>query len=354
MSQSLVFSRASAEPGSAISLCDFSLPPVPERGSVHLRFLYAPINPQDLLVIANAYPVKPLYDVDGHPVPGYDGLARVTAVADEGVVDSATAHICPGDLVIPAGQGLGTFRTAAAVPAEQLIRVLPAAAAAAAKHEALDLLPLAMLRMSVLPAYLLLEDVRSLRPGDWVLCNAGRGAIAQMVVQLAHLRGVKVACIVQQKLEQDLALADAVFSEDEVTAGGPARLQQDGRRIVLALDAVCGPAAEVLVDALSPGGTFVNYGSLGGGLDAGFEINSRLLFARGLVVRGFKSSECIGRRSRAEMADLFAWLAGLFLSGTLKAPRVEVVGWDGQETMRDAFRKDRGRLKRVIDFTNAE
>ena len=341
MAQALIFEEPSPLAQTVIKQKSFSIPQPLQAGHVLLEFIYAPINPQDHIIIADKYPIKPSHKLNGSPVPGYDGVARV---ADVGALDEPIS-LEVGDLVIPASQGLGTFRTHATVKASEVTK-LSVDTSHALNGEGV-VLALGLLRMSVCPAYFMLEDIRPVRPGDWIVANCGRGTIAQMIVQFAHMRGAKVALVVRGIKRQVGSNADALYTEDEL-ATGQATLPESAR-FVLAVDAVSGPSAEYLVDILRPVGTLFNYGALNGGLGAPFEISSELLFAKGITMRGFKSSESISKRTSVEMQDLFQWLASLLVKGVLECPAVSVVQWEGNPaTMIQAFDKSEGGLKRVL------
>lgn len=69
--------------------------------TVLVKFLAAPINPLDLLVLAGTYPVKPAHQYQGQAIPGYDGIGEVVECG-EGVT-----KVVPGDLVVPSKFGTG-------------------------------------------------------------------------------------------------------------------------------------------------------------------------------------------------------------------------------------------------------
>lgn len=73
--------------------------------TVLVKFLAAPINPLDLLVLAGTYPVKPTHHYQGQAIPGYDGIGEVVECG-EGVT-----KFNPGDLVVPSRFGLGKWLT---------------------------------------------------------------------------------------------------------------------------------------------------------------------------------------------------------------------------------------------------
>lgn len=308
--------------GSVAFHADATALPSPGSGEVLVRLLAAPIHQLDLLVLANAYPVKPTFHhTDNAPIPGYDGVALVEACGP-----GDTGGLRPGDTVVPAAFGIGTWRTHALLPATALLKL------ATRPH---DLATAALLRLAVAPAYCLVEDMVPLKPGDWVIQNAGASAIAQLVGQFAHRKGARVLSVVRDRDEAAVAAmrdrllqrrggVDAVLTESELESEGVGQ----GRRVVLALDAVHGASGRRLVEALAAGGAYVQLGLLGGGREP-LPLDARDLFARRLTMKGFRGSAQLAARSEDEQRALFGWFVELFNAGELVAPPLglERVEW---------------------------
>ncbi|KAI1918585.1 hypothetical protein LOZ58_002782 [Ophidiomyces ophidiicola] len=288
-------------------------------GHIMVEFLASAINPQDLLVMQGKYPVKPSYQVDGAMVVGYDGVARVTRVG-------SGAELSVGDLVIPAEHGLGTWRTHAVVRSCDLTRIPPD----------IDPCAAAILRMGVSPAYLILEDMAHLLPGDWIIQNAASGVIAQMVVQFAKLKGANVVSIIRphsteeetNKLKRVLQEngSNIVLDEKELDICGGKVLKD--LRITLALDAVFGRAGSTLTKFLVTGATFVNYGSLGEDAQQGLMVTQEALFWKRITFKNFRLSDSLKQRSSNEIKDMLSWFVDLFARGLLKLPYMKRVEWD--------------------------
>ena len=323
MAQSLTFTKVSDNPTEFLHLQRHGTRN-PSAEEVSVQMLAAPINPQDLMVMRGKYPVKPEYNESTEAIPGYDGVALVLECGD------GVELIRPGDHVIPKRHGLGTWRTHAVLKANSLIKV----------SSTVDPRVTAILKMCVTPAYLLLEDMRTLKPGDWIIQNAASGTIAQMVSQFARLKGLHSISIIRDR--EDFAAteslkeilrdrgADLVMTETELSnADTPLH---KNKRIVLALDAVFGrPAAKMAVH-LSPNATFVNYGSLGVGASSGaFELTQELIFWKQIRFRNFRLSACLGERSEDEVTDMLTWFVELFDGNLLKTPDVESVSWDAHQ-----------------------
>ncbi|KKZ65560.1 hypothetical protein EMCG_08633 [[Emmonsia] crescens] len=308
----LTFAKSSLQAAETLLLENY-LEPEPKHNEVLVEFLAAPVNHLDLMVVAGQYPVKPKFQLNGNNVGGFDGVGRVLTRGKE------VSGLAPGDLVIPKALGLGTWRTHATLNANDLI-VIPAKS---------DVVFAAILKTCVLPAYLLLEDMRQLKPGDWIIQNAGLGAISQMIAQFAHLRGVKVVSVIRDRsptiiwsTESDIVLNESELPNAEVLKG---------KRIVLGLDSVFGQSAEKIASCLSAHGTFVNYGQLsGGGPAASVNVTHRLFFWNRLTFRSFRGTEQAALRTDSEIKDLYAWFTELFADGRLKSPKLNLVSWTGE------------------------
>lgn len=309
--------------GDAVGFHQVDMPNTLSPGHVAVKFLAAPINPLDMLVLADRYPVKPAHHIGGKGVLGYDGVAQVTAVADD------VTGLAPGDIVVPSRFGQGTWRTHAALPASALLKLSEAPK---------DMAFAAILRITVAPAYCLVEDMAPLRPGDWIVLNAGTSAIAQMVTQFAAMRGLHVAHIVRDRPAAELAaVKDAllglgagglVLTESELEETGDGLAQLQALPVALALDSVFGKAGRALVKALAPGGTYVQLGFLAGP-GAQLALDPADLFGRNLTMKAFRGTAQLGLRSPSQQRELCDWFVRMFNRGDLKLPPLglERVDW---------------------------
>ncbi|KAL5617650.1 hypothetical protein FOBRF1_006398 [Fusarium oxysporum] len=317
-----------------------------------VSFLFSPINPQDLLVLAGRYPVKPLHTLDNQPVLGYDGVACVEAVGP--LTNPESTHIRPGDLIVPRRHGLGTWRSQAILSVTDVVPLSPTK----------DLLGASLLRMAFLPAYLLVEDMRDLKPGDWIIQNAGSGTIARLVAQFARLKGVRTCSVVRDReggsfdaLKADLQSqgVEIVITEDDLDKHGTqasAELADAAAkgRIVLAIDAVFGESGERLANALSHGGTYVNFGSLGGASGT-IGLSQRLLFWSEVTFRNFRLSEQLKARTAAEQESLLLWFQDLLARGLLRTPPVKTIQVPRDVDGRDEFER---RVKEAVNAGPAD
>ncbi|OXB54033.1 hypothetical protein ASZ78_010315, partial [Callipepla squamata] len=171
------------------------------HSDVLIKMLAAPINPADINMIQGTYALlAPLPAVAGN-----EGVGRVLEVGP-GVV-----ALSPGDCIIPADAGLGTWRTHVVLPEDSLLRV----------PSDVPLLCAATLSVNPCTALRMLSDFESLAPGDCVIQNAANSGVGQAVIQIAKAMGIKTINVVRsrpdlpQLVERLLALgADHVVTED--------------------------------------------------------------------------------------------------------------------------------------------
>ena len=153
-----------------------------------------PRGPGDVLVTLNAAGVNPAdvffrqlggYLASDQPfVLGHDGMGVVAAVG-AGVTGFRAGDrvcFCNGGI----GGTMGTYAEAAVVPAAQLALVPPE----------VDDLTAAALPLVAITAWESLYDRAALQPGEFVLIHGGAGGTGHMAVQLAALRGARVASTV--------------------------------------------------------------------------------------------------------------------------------------------------------------
>lgn len=308
--------ESSAEP----ALVNFHVTKNPAVGpkDVLVKLWAAPINPLDLLVLADLYPVKPQHFEAGEAIPGYDGVGEVICCG------GSVTELALGDLVIPSKFGLGTWRTQAVVDAHYLQKI----------SRPTNLTVAAITRISIAPAFCLVEDMCTLKPGDWIIQNAATSVVAQMVAQFARLRGIHTIGVIRDRPSAEAEAirevlirmgTDIVVTENELQGHSEIK----SKRIMLALDSVFGISARGLVKSLSPGGVFVQVGFLSGPSKQ-LHLDANDLFGRQLTLKGFRGSAQIALRTPSEQTDLFNWFVTLFNAGKLMLPGLELdtVLWD--------------------------
>jgi NADPH:quinone reductase-like Zn-dependent oxidoreductase len=166
--------RQTGKPAEVLELNGFS-PRLPDAGEVLVRILAAPINPADLNTIEGTYGVKPELPA----VPGIEGCGVVVASTDAGFQ--------AGDRVMFLRRA-STWASHTTVAADGLFK-LPAG---------IDPLQAAMLKVNPATAWQLLHGFSSLKPGDWIVQNAGNSAVARCVIQLARDLGIRTISFVRR------------------------------------------------------------------------------------------------------------------------------------------------------------
>lgn len=270
-------------------------PPGPDE--VVFEVLLFPINPADIWFCKGAYRLKPPLP----STPGAECIGRAT------VVGSDVSHIRPGDLVINLQRE--NWAQKRRVKGDDVIAV----------PDGLDLRQAAMLRINPPTALLMLSDLVSLQPGDWVAQNVANSAVGRLVIKLAAVRGLKTVNVVRREslfpelraLGADACVVDGPDLAEQVkaaTGGAPVRL---------GLDAVSGAATGRLAACVADGGVVCNYGAMSGEDPT---IGRGDLIYRGLSITGFMLGRFLARRTLNQTRDIYADLGRQLLDGTLSAP----------------------------------
>lgn len=227
----------------------------PEKLQMQDIELAWPGGPEDVLVELNAAALNPAdtffrqlggYLDEGPFVLGHDGMGVVAAVGE------AVTGVAPGDRVCFCNGGIGgtpgTYAEAAVVPCWQLAKV----------PDTIDDLTAAALPLVAITGWEALYDRAALREGEHVLIHAGAGGTGHVAIQLAALRGARVATTVSSTAKAELARdlgAELVINyrdEDFVTA---ARGWSGG--LDVALDNVGEEAMRATYAAMAPFGRVV-------------------------------------------------------------------------------------------------
>jgi NADPH2:quinone reductase len=262
-------------------------------GTTLLEVVAAPLNPLDLAIASGTF-----HSVrhDSAYVPGSECA---------GYVLESDRHP-PGSLVYaechPTPARPGALATHVLV-ADDDVLPLP---------EGLDPIRGAAVGNCGVAAYFPLVEIGALRPGQTVLILGASGAVGQVAVQVARLRGagrvVAVArneAILRHLLELGAhAVVDLREGEDvEVLAR---RLLDAGGPVDLVLDGVYGPIFEAALRACTPGAHVINIGN-GAGPEA--ELPAGLLRGKQLRITGFAGLHTPLSAKRAALEWLWGALA---------------------------------------------
>lgn len=283
-------------PQDVISAVAFDTPTL-ASGEALVEVLAAPINPSDVLTLTGEYGMLPPLPAIG----GNEGVGRVVALGPD------TAGPAVGQTVL-LPVGAGTWATHLVAEAKKLLP-LPNDA---------DPVQLAMLTVNPPTAALMLSEFVELQPGEWVIQNAANSGVGGYLIQLAKARGLKTVNIVRR----DSAIADVkAAGADVVLVDGKGLHHQvkevtGGAAIRLGIDAVAGLATERMAQALAPGATLVNYGTMSG---EPCQIAASSLIFRDITLKGFWLAKWFRTAPRDKQMALYAELAKLISAGQLHA-----------------------------------
>jgi NADPH:quinone reductase-like Zn-dependent oxidoreductase len=287
---------AFGNPLETLRLVDLPEPDQPGPDEVLVEMEYAPINGNDLAVIANRF----VYSTPLPSVVGNEGVGRVLKVG------SNVCNVQVGDRVLPPLYAM-TWRERLTIPANDLF-ALPAN---------VDPAQLAMLRINPPTAVLLLGCFVQLEKGDWVVQNAANSGIGRTVIALAKKRGLRTINFVRRReliKELEEAGGDVVLV-DEPGAIEKAKAAAGAGKVRLAIDGLSGSAAARLIDVLSQNGTLVSYAFTSGEVVTPIKVGD--LHLRGIVVRGIYIDL---PEYQPYMADAIRESAGLMAGGELDLP----------------------------------
>uniref|UniRef100_A0A670IMR8 Enoyl-[acyl-carrier-protein] reductase, mitochondrial n=1 Tax=Podarcis muralis TaxID=64176 RepID=A0A670IMR8_PODMU len=236
------------EPAQVLNLKEIDLAELGDSG-VNVKIIAAPINPSDINMIQGTYATLP----DLPAVGGNEGVGQVIEAG------SRVTSLKPGDLVIPADAGLGTWRTEAIFGEETLLKIPPD----------IPLTCAATLSVNPCTAYRMLSDFEVLKPGDSVIQNAANSGVGQAVIQIAAAKGFKTINVVrdrpnlQELVDRLKSLgADHVVTEEVLRKPEVKELFKKIPRPILALNGVGGKSATELLRHLQHKGTMVTYGGM--------------------------------------------------------------------------------------------
>jgi len=196
-------------------------------------------------------------------VPGREGVGDIVAVG------ARVTQWAVGDRVISLGQGAGWWATHCVKPAAELWR-LPANVPVAWG---------ALVAINGLTAVGLLSGVTG---GQQVVQSGATSHVGQWVLQVALQRGIRMAHWVRHP--HQVALLEARGATDVAVWGDPVGTPSAD----VALDAIGGDMAGVLIRGLRDGGRYCVYGGMG---RAPLSVPLSPLLFRGIHMRGFWRSQ---------------------------------------------------------------
>jgi len=228
------------EPSDVVELVKLPDPHDPLANEVLVAMEYAPINGSDLLTIRGQYGSLPSLPTG----LGFEGVGRILSVGEE--VDDLKV----GDRVLLLSPA-PSWREKIILPSTRLVP-LP--------HDA-DPQQLSMLSINPPTAALLLSEFVELKPGDWVIHNAGNSGVGRSVIAFAKDRGLRTVSLVRRPelIDELVAAGGDIVLVDGAEISARVAQATGNAKIALAIDGVGGEAMLSLSSCLSPGGTLVLY-----------------------------------------------------------------------------------------------
>lgn len=277
--------------------------PEPGPGQALVRMLLSPIHNHDLMTVAGSYGIKPALPAVG----GTEAVGIVEALG-EGVTNLRVGQRVAG----------GAAQTWAEYYLVDAARALP-------MPDGVSDETACQLVSMPLSAKMIIVDL-GVQKGEWLVQNAGNGAVGKLVSRFAAEKGIKVLSLVRRQAAVDELKAlgiEAVVSTEHADWVEQARAIAGGAPIKHGLDSIGGDGPGQLAEAMADGGTIVNFGAMSG---RPLRITPALLLFRQFTVRGFWGMK--PNQSAESIDRMIGELVTLAAKGELNLPVDGVFGLD--------------------------
>jgi NADPH:quinone reductase-like Zn-dependent oxidoreductase len=275
--------------------------PKPEagKGEVLLRLIARSINPSDLLTVSGQYLALPKLPA----TPGNECVGVIEALG-EGVTGLRV-----GQRVVPLGANQGTWQEYVTVRAERVLPVPDGIADGQA----------ATLLVNPPTAWIMLNDVLHVQPGEWVLQTAAGSAVGAWVIKIARQMGAKTINVVRRRDQVEILKAlgadEVICSADEDVLERVKTITK-GKGASYALDAVGGATGSEALNALARNGKLLVYGLLSG---EPIPVDGRII-GRETIVQGFWLTSWLRNATPAQTATVFGALLPMLSSKEAESP----------------------------------
>ena len=278
----------------------------PDAGEIELRITAAGLNFRDVMLASGLLDDDVLDDGMAGAVLGFECAGEVLRVG-EGV-----AHLQPGDAVM--GFGRESFATHATADARVFVRVPDGVAPEAA----------ATIPVAFLTAWYALVHMAQIQPGEWVLIHGAAGGVGLAALQVARLRGARVAATVGSPEKRALVAAfgaERIYNSRSTAFADEIRADIGGVDVVL--NSLAGEAMQAGLRCLQPFGRFVELGK------RDYVANTALglrPFRRNLSYFGVDLDQLLAA-NLGLVERLLAEIAGHFAAGTLSPLPYQAFDW---------------------------
>ena len=215
----------------------------PGPGEIEIAIEAAGLNFRDVMLASGLLNDDVLDDGLAGAVFGFECAGRVVRVG-EGVT-----QLEPGDAVM--GCGRESFATYVTADARVFARIPDGIATEAA----------ASIPVAFLTAWYALVHLAQLQPGEWVLIHGAAGGVGLAALQIARLRGARVAATVSSPEKRALVAAfgaERIYNSRSTAFMDEIRAELGGVDVVL--NSLAGEAMQASLKCLKPFGRFIELG----------------------------------------------------------------------------------------------
>lgn len=273
-------------------------------------------------------------------IPGNEAVAEVLECGKN------VQDIQVGDRVIPIGGLVGTWRTHAIYPNQELLKV----------PSNVDNVNAATITVNPATAFRMLRDFVKLSPGDTVIQNGANSAVGQAVIQLCKVWNLRSVNVIRNRpnideLKDKLKSLGAteVLTEEEIRTTTLFK-SKSLPSPKLGFNCIGGKSATNIVRHLASKGVLVTYGAMS--REALTIPNSALIF-KDIAFRGFWVSKWSKENSLEERKKMYNELFGLMGSGQFEPPIHRLVPLDQYKDVMIELSDVKGMVgeKILFDFT---
>ncbi len=215
----------------------------PEAGEIEIEIAASGLNFRDVMLASGLLDDDVLDDGLAGAVFGFECAGHVLRVGQD------VTHLQPGDAVM--GFGRESFATHSTADARVFTRVPDGISTVAA----------ASIPVAFLTAWYSLVHVARIQPGEWVLIHGAAGGVGLAALQIARLRGARIAATVSSPEKRALVSAfgaEKIYNSRSTAFLDELRAEIGGVDIVL--NSLNGAAMKASLKCLKPFGRFIELG----------------------------------------------------------------------------------------------
>jgi acyl transferase domain-containing protein/NADPH:quinone reductase-like Zn-dependent oxidoreductase/acyl carrier protein len=278
----------------------------PEAGEIEIEIAACGLNFRDVMLASGLLDDDVLDDGLAGAVFGFECAGRVLRVGAD------IAHLQPGDAVM--GFGRESFATHLTADARVFTRVPEGIATEAA----------ATMPVAFLTAWYSLVHMAQIQPGEWVLIHGAAGGVGLAAVQIAQLRGARIAATVSSPEKRALVAAfgaEKIYNSRSTAFLDEIRAEIGGVDVVL--NSLAGEAMQASLKCLKPFGRFIELGKRDYVLNTALGLRP---FRRNLSYFGVDLDQLLAANLKL-VERMLAELAGHFASGALSPLPYRAFDW---------------------------